>query len=176
MNSHPGRPPADVAAAAGRPIVVDNPLVRFRATIELGGKSATGIRVPEDVVSSFGAGRRVKVRVTIGDYTYRTTVGPYGGAYMLPLSAEHRQAAGVAAGDEVDVDLDLDDAPREVTVPPDLAAALAADPQASAFFDGLSYTRRRWFVLRVEEAKKAETRERRVATSMEMLREGRTGP
>lgn len=150
--------------------------MRFRATIELSGKSATGIRVPEDVIAGFGAGRRLKVRVTIGDYTYRTTVGPYGGAYMVPLSAEHRQGAGVAAGDEVDVDLELDDAPREVTVPPDLAAALAADPQASAFFDGLSYTKRRWFVLRVEDAKKAETRERRVTTSVEMLREGRTGP
>lgn len=144
--------------------------------IELGGKSATGIRVPEDVVLGLGAGKRVKVRVTIGDYTYRSTVGPYGGAYLLPLSAEHRQAAGVAAGDEVVVELEVDDAPREVTVPPDLAEALSADPQASAFFDGLSYTKRRWFVLRVEEAKKPETRERRVATSVEMLREGRTGP
>ena len=153
-----------------------DPLVRFRATIELGGKSATGIPVPEEVVLGFGAGKRVKVRVTIGGHTYRTTVGPYGGTYMIPLSAEHRTAAGVAAGDEVDVDLELDDAPRELDVPPDLATALAADPQASAFFDGLSYTKRRWFVLRVADAKKAETRERRVATSIEMLRDGRTGP
>jgi hypothetical protein len=149
--------------------------MRFRATVELGGKSATGIPVPEEVVLSFGAGRRIKVRVTIGDYTYRSTVGPYGGAYMLPLSAEHRQAAGVAAGDEVDVDLELDDAPRDVQVPPDLAEALSADAAASAFFDGLSYTHKRRYVLWIDEAKKADTRQRRVTKSVEMLREGRTG-
>lgn len=149
--------------------------MRFRATVELGGKTATGIRVPEDVVLSFGAGRRVKVRVTIGDYTYRSTVGPYGGAYMLPLSAEHRQGAGVAAGDQVDVDLELDDAPREVQVPPDLAAALSGDTAASTFFDGLSYTHKRRYVLWIDEAKKADTRQRRVTRCVEMLREGRTG-
>ncbi len=149
--------------------------MRFRATVELGGKTATGIRVPEDVVLSFGAGRRIKVRVRIGDYTYRSTVGPYGGAYMLPLSAEHRQGAGVAAGDQVDVDLELDDAPREVQVPPDLAEALSADAAAAAVFDRLSYTHRRRYVLWFDEAKKADTRQRRVTKSVEMLREGRTG-
>jgi hypothetical protein len=150
--------------------------MRFRAVIELGGKSATGIQVPEDVVLGFGAGKRVKVRVTIGDYTYRSTVGPYGGAYMLPLSAEHRTGAGVAAGDEVDVDLEPDVEDRVVEVPPDLAEALAADEGAAAFFQGLSYSRQRWFTVRVTEAKKAETRARRVSSSVEMLREGRTGP
>jgi hypothetical protein len=149
--------------------------VRFRATVELGGKTATGIRVPEDVVLGLGAGKRVKVQVTIGDYTYRSTVGPYGGAYMLPLSAEHRQAAGLAAGDEVDVELELDSAPREVEVPPDLAEALAADAPASAFFAGLSYTHQRWYVLWINDAKKADTRQRRVTRAVEMLREGRTG-
>jgi hypothetical protein len=150
--------------------------VRFRGLVELGGKTATGIRVPEDVVLSFGAGKRVKVKVAIGDYTYRSTVGPYGGAYMLPLSAEHRAGAGVNAGDEVDIDLELDAEPRVVEVPPDLAEALAADNVAGKFFQGLSYTQQRWFALRVTDAKRAETRARRVASSVEMLREGRTGP
>ena len=89
------------------------------------------------------------------------------------MSAENRQAAGVAAGDEIDVELELDTAPREVTVPDDFAAALATEPDAQRFFDGLSYSQQRWFVLGIEDAKTAETRQRRVTTAVARLREGR---
>jgi hypothetical protein len=92
--------------------------MRFRTTIELGGKTATGFRVPPEVVASFGPRKRVPVRVTIGGHTYRSTVAPYGEAFMIPLSAENRTSAGVAAGDEVEVDIEPDTEPREVTVPP----------------------------------------------------------
>ena len=111
--------------------------------------------------------------VTIGGHTYRSTVAAYGDVFMLPLAAEHREAAGVAAGDEVEVELELDTAPREVEVPPELAAGLADDPEARAFFYGLSYTNRRWFVLSIEDAKTPETRQRRVEKALAMLREGR---
>ena len=101
------------------------PGVRFRTTVELGGRTATGLRVPAEIVEALGSGKKPAVRVTIGGHTYRSTVATRGGVYLLPLSGENRTAAGVAAGDEVDVDIELDDQPREVTVPDDLAAALA---------------------------------------------------
>jgi hypothetical protein len=147
--------------------------MRFRSTIQLEGKTATGFRVPPDVVANLGAGKRPPVTVTIGDHTYRSTIAAYGDVFMLPLSAENRQAAGVASGDEVDVDIELDTAPREVTVPSDFSAALDATPAARRFFDGLSYSHRRWHVLSIEGAKTAETRERRIAKSVTMLSEGR---
>lgn len=147
--------------------------MRFRTTIQLEGKTATGFRVPADVVAALGGGRRPPVTVTIGGHTYRSTVAAYGDVSMLPLAAEHREAAGVAAGDEVEVELVLDTAPREVEVPTDLAAALADEAEARTFFDGLSYSNRRWFVLSIEGAKTPETRRRRVEKALAMLREGR---
>ena len=136
--------------------------MRFRATVELGGKTATGIEVPDDVVTGLGSHQRPAVRVTIGDYTYRSTVARMGGRFLLPVSAEVRKGAGVAAGDEIDVEVELDDAPREVTVPDDLAAALAAVDGARARFDALNYTSRKEAVRGVQEAKAAVTRERRI--------------
>jgi Domain of unknown function (DUF1905)/Bacteriocin-protection, YdeI or OmpD-Associated len=144
--------------------------MKFSATVERGGKTATGIEVPDDVVAGLGSHNRPAVRVTIGEYTYRSTVARMGGRFLLPVSAEVRKAAGVAAGDEVDVELVLDDAPREVPVPDDLAAALDAVPGARARFDALSYTARKEHVRAVEEAKAAATRERRIAKAVDTLR------
>lgn len=97
--------------------------MRFRATIELGGRTATGVEVPEKVVTGLGGGGRPKVRATIEGTTYRSSVASMGGRHMLGISAEVRERAGVAAGDTVDVDLALDMEAREVTVPEDLAKA-----------------------------------------------------
>lgn len=148
--------------------------MRFRTTVHLGGKTATGIQVPDEVVAALGAGKRPPVHVTINSYTYRGTVAPMGGEFWIPVSAEVREHSGVAAGDEVDVELQLDTAPREVVVPPDFAAALAADSDAQRFFDGLSYSNKRRLVLQIEGAKTEETRQRRIATTVDKLREGRT--
>jgi hypothetical protein len=147
--------------------------MRFRAIIQLGGKTATGIQVPAEVVASLGSSKRPAVRVTINGYTYRSTIATMGGVFMLGVSAEVRASAGIAAGDELDVDIELDTEPREVTVPPDFADALDRDADAKRFFDGLSYTNRRRFVISIEEAKSAETRQRRIAKTISMLREGR---
>jgi hypothetical protein len=147
--------------------------VNFRTTVELGGKTATGFEVPAQVVDALGVGKKPPVAVTIGGHRYRSTVAVYGGRYFLPLSAENRTAAGVAAGDEVEVEVELDTEPREVTVPPDLAAGLEADDAARQAFERLSYSHRRRHVLAIEEAKTPETRERRVTKALEMLREGR---
>lgn len=147
--------------------------MRFTTTIQLEGKTATGFHVPPEVVEALGRGKRPPVNVTINGYTYRSTVAAYGEIYMLPLAAENRVGAGVEAGDEVEVNLELDEAPREVEVPADLAAALADEPEGRAFFEGLSYSNKRWHVLNIEGTKNEETRKRRVAKSVEMLREGR---
>ncbi|MGZ3675310.1 MAG: DUF1905 domain-containing protein [Ktedonobacterales bacterium] len=147
--------------------------MRFRATIQLSGKTATGIRVPEEVVAGLGSGKRPAVRVTINGYTYPSTVAPMGGEYMLPVSAEVRESAGVAAGDEVEVDVELDAAPREVSVPPDFAEALEGDAEAKRFFEGLSYSNKRRIVLPIEDAKTPETRQRRIAKAISTLHEGK---
>ena len=138
-------------------------MATFHAELLLQGKSATGFAVPDEVVASLGAGKRVAVVVTIGDYSYRSTVGPYRGANMLPVSAANREGARIAAGDIVEITLELDDQPREVEVPADLAAALDTDAATRAAFDALSFSNRRAHVASVEDAKTAETRERRIA-------------
>ena len=143
--------------------------IQFSATVLLGGRTATGIRVPAQVVDLLGAGRRPAVRVTVGRHTYRSTVAVMDGEFVVPLSAENRSGAGVAAGDDVDVRLELDTAPREVTVPDDLVAALDTEPAARACFDALSYSRKRWYVLGIEGAKTAVTRARRIAKAVDEL-------
>src|SRR3954469_23980173 len=87
--------------------------VRFHATIKLAGKTATGIEIPDEVVAALGAGRKPPVRGTGAGPTYPSTVAVRGDRYLVGVSAENREAAGVAAGDEVDVDIELDTAPRE---------------------------------------------------------------
>ena len=146
-------------------------MVTFRGTLELGGKRATGVRVPDDVVAALGSRKRQAVLVTIGGHTYRSTVAPYDGAFMLPVSAENREAAGVAAGDEVAVMLEVDDAPRTLDVPADLLAALDRAGARSAF-DALSFSNRQRHVLSVTGAKTDETRQRRIAKVVESLASG----
>ncbi len=146
----------------------------FRTSIRTEGVNATGIHVPLDVMAALDSRKRVPVVVTINGHTYRSTVVPYNGEpAMLPLSAANRTAAGVRAGEEVEVTLEVDSAPREAEVPPELAEALAADPVANAFFETLSYSNKRVFTLSVEGTSNPETKARRVAKTIELLREGR---
>jgi hypothetical protein len=147
--------------------------MRFRTTIVQGDKTATGIRIPEEIVEALGAGKRPKVSVTLRGYTYRSSVAVVSGDYMVGVSADVRSAAGVAGGDEVDVDIELDTAPREVNVPPDFAAALDAEPEARRTFDSLSYSNKSWHTLQVEGAKSDETRQRRITRSIDALSAGR---
>ena len=148
--------------------------MRFRATIKQGGKTATGIEIPAEIVAGLGSSKHPKVRVTINGYTYRSSVASMGGRFMLGVSATVREGAGVAGGDTVDIDIELDTEPREVIVPPDLAAALKRDAKASRVFEALSYSKKQRFVLPIEDAKTAETRQRRVDKTIGALREGRT--
>jgi hypothetical protein len=144
--------------------------MEFRATVVLGGKTATGIQVPDEIVEKLGS-KRPPVVVTIGGYTYRTTVAPMGGAFWIPLAAEHREAAGVAADQEVDVRIERDDAPREVALPDDLSAAM--DDAARTHFDGLAPSHKKEWVRWVEEAKKPETRTARIEKTVAGLKAGK---
>ena len=147
--------------------------MRFRTTILQSNKTATGIRVPDDVIAALGPSRRPPVQVTVNGYTYRTTVAVMNGAFMFGVSADVRKNAGVAGGDEVDVEIVLDTEPREVIVPTDLHIALDADPDASRFFQSLSYSHKSAYVIWIESAKKVETRQRRIPEAIRMLQEGR---
>jgi hypothetical protein len=147
--------------------------MRFHTRILQGDKTATGIQIPDEVVEALGSGRRPPVTVTINGFTYRSSVAVVSGRFMVGVSAENRAGAGVAGGDEVDVDIELDTAPREVSVPAELAAALDAEPKARETFDKLSNSNKGWHVSQVTGAKTDETRQRRIARSIETLREGR---
>lgn len=144
--------------------------MNFTATLALNGRTATGIEVPADVVEGLGAGRRAKVLVTLNGHTYRTSFGSMGGRTLIPVSAEVRAAAGVAAGDTLDVGVVLDTEPRTVTVPDELAAALSAAPGARQAFDALSPSNQGRHVLAVTGAKTEQTRQRRIAKIVDELR------
>ncbi len=137
--------------------------------IQAEGKNATGLRVPAEAVAALGTKKRPSVKVSISGHTYRSTIAAFGDVFMLPLSAEHREAAGVEAGDEVEVTIELDVEPRTVDVPEDLAAALAEKPGAREAFDALAYSARKEHVRQVESAKAQETRERRIASIVAKL-------
>lgn len=147
--------------------------MEFRATLQLTGKTSTGFVVPDEIVAALGGGKRPPVEVTINGYTYRNTVAPMGGEYWLGVSAAHREAAGAVAGDELEVELELDTAPREIEVPPDFAAALDAQPEARRAFDSLSFSNQRYHVEQITGAKTQETRQRRIAKAVETLASGR---
>jgi hypothetical protein len=148
-------------------------MVRFESEIELGGKTATGLRVPGEAVLALGSSKKPTVKVTINGYTYRSTVATMGGLFYLPVSAQVRERAGVAAGDAVEVAIELDTEPREIVVPNDLAAALAGEFEARAFFESLSYSNKRRIVWGIEEAKTAETRQRRIDKAVAALKSGK---
>lgn len=144
--------------------------MKFRAVLESTGRTTTGIAVPDEVVEALGGGGKPKVVATVNGYAFRTSIARMGDRYLLGVSAERRTAAGVSAGDVLDVGVELDTAPRTVDVPDDLAAALAAEPAARQFWDTLSYSNQQWHALQVTGAKSADTRARRVARSIQMLR------
>lgn len=134
----------------------------FTTIVRADGKTATGLAVPVEAVDALGAGKRPKVKVIINGYTYRNTIQGYNGEILLSLSAENRQSAGVQAGDQVQVTLELDTEPRLVEIPEDLGNALLNKPGILDAFNRLSYSSRKEFVRQVEEARTRETRERRI--------------
>jgi hypothetical protein len=142
--------------------------ITFHTTILRTGKNTAGIQVPEEVIEKLGSNKRPLVRVTIKKYTYRSAVAVMGGKFMIGVSAENRQAAGVQGGEEVDVTIELDREPRTVELPKDFKAALI-EAGALAAFEHAAPSMRKEYVRQVEEAKAPETRERRIAKIVEKL-------
>ena len=136
-------------------------MTTFTTTLVQSGNNV-GIDVPEEIVLGFGVGKRVPVKITINGYSYTSTVAVMGGRYLVGLAAAHRAAADVAGGEEHEVTIEHDTAPRTVEIPGDLDAALT-DADVRDRFDALAYSARKEHVRSVEEAKQPETRQRRVA-------------
>jgi hypothetical protein len=136
---------------------------------------AAAFVLDDDQVAAVGEGaKRFPVLATVNGYTWRTSVARMRGEFLVGLSKEVRTGAGVQAGDTVSLELKLDSEPRTVEVPPALAEALEADPEAKATFEGLAFTHRKEFARWIEEAKREETRTRRVTQALDMIRTGRT--
>jgi len=144
--------------------------MEFKATVQLDGKTATGIRVPEEIVTALGGGNRPRVRVTLEGYSYQTTVARMRGEFLFPVSAAVREQAGVAAGDEVEVQIELDSSPRELALPADLVEVLNRDRRAKQAFEQLSYSNKKRYAVAIEGAKTTETRQRRIAKTIDELR------
>ena len=143
----------------------------FETTVAASGNN-TGMVVPDEVIDRLAAGKRPSVLVNVNGYEYRNTVAVMGGKYMIGISAAVRKETGLKGGDPIRVTLTVADAPREVNVPADFAAALAADSQVEAFFAKLSNSLRRYHIDNVNAAKTAETRERRIAKAVALFRDG----
>jgi hypothetical protein len=144
--------------------------MRLRLELVGHGGNTAGFEIPDDVVERLGGGRRPKVVVTVGTHTWRSSIANMGGTFMLGVSVANREAAGVAAGQTLDVDLELDEAPRTVELPEDLAAELVADPAVGTAWEAWSFTRRKEAARSLLEAKKPETRSRRLAKVLAELR------
>lgn len=147
--------------------------MKFRTAILAGGKNVTGIHVPDEVVAALGTSRKPAVTVTLNGYTYRNTIASMGGRFMVGVSADVRAKSGVKGGDTLDVEIELDTAPRVLEIPADFAAALAAEPAAQAAFMALSYSNKRRHNMPIEGAKAPETRAQRIGKSVESLKAGK---
>jgi hypothetical protein len=148
------------------------PAVSFETTLSVTGNN-TGIAVPVEVIERLGAGKRPPVLVNLNGYEYRSTVGVMAGKHMISVSAAVRQATGLKGGDQIKVGLTVADKPREVVLPPEFSAALAADDRAATFFAQLSNSIQRYHVDNINAAKSDETRQRRVAKAVELFRQGK---
>ncbi|HEY0078333.1 MAG TPA: YdeI/OmpD-associated family protein [Pyrinomonadaceae bacterium] len=148
---------------------------RFRVLLEkYEGMDATAIHIPFDVKEAFGTRARVPVRGTINGFPFRSSIFPEGdGRHYMVVNRETRAGANVAGGQEIDVVMERDDEPRTVTPPPDLARALKGNRAAQQAWDKLSYTHRKEYAKAVEEAKKPETRERRIERALAELSAGK---
>jgi hypothetical protein len=149
-------------------------VIRFRAQLQPRGPAAAVVLDDAQVAAVGEGGKRFPVVATVNGYTWRTSLARMGDEFLLGLTREVRQGASVEAGEEVDVTIKLDVPPRDVELPDALAAALAADPQAMAAFEGMAFTHRKEYARRIADAKREETRQHRVQQALEMIRWGKS--
>jgi len=143
--------------------------MKFRADVEP-AEPMRGLEVPEEVVQALGGGKRPAVTITINGHSWKSRIAIMRGRYLIGLSSANRRAAGIATGDEAEVEVELDVEPRVVVEPTDFVAALDADPGARAAYERLSYSRKREHVRAIETAKRPETRSRRIDAALASLR------
>ncbi|MDQ6815494.1 MAG: YdeI/OmpD-associated family protein [Bacteroidota bacterium] len=149
------------------------PRIKFRTTILQAKKTATGIKVPDELVEKLGAGKKPPVKVTINGYTYRSSIASMGGVFMVGVSAIVREKSGVKGGDEVEIEIELDTEQREVTLLPEFATALNENAKAKTFFESLSYSSKQRYALPIGEAKTEETKQRRIEKAIADLAAGK---
>lgn len=147
--------------------------MKIRTPLILTGKTATGVKIPTEIVESLGKSKKPAVLVTVNGHTWRSSIAFMGGEFWLGISAENREAAGVKAGEVIDIALELDTELRVLEIPSDLTEALEREPEAKTYFESLSYSNKRRHVLAIEGAKAAETRQRRIEKSVGMFKEGK---
>jgi len=148
--------------------------MKFKTILLQAGKTATGIKVPSEIVESFNAGKKPPVKITINGYTYRNTIAVMGGVYMVGVSAVHRTGAGIEGGDEIEVTIQLDTDPRVVEIPAAFQKALNKNAVAKKYFDSLSNSKKKGIVVLIEGAKTDETRDRRIEKAINLLKEGKS--
>ena len=147
--------------------------MKFKTTILQAGKTATGIKVPSEIVESFKAGKKPPVKVTINGYTYRSTIAVMGGAFMVGISAENRKGAKVNGGDAIEVKIELDTEVRVVEVPEEFQKALNKNAAAKKNFEQLSNSKKKWLTMPITEAKTEETKVKRIDKAIALLKEGK---
>jgi hypothetical protein len=145
--------------------------IKFKTILLLAGKTATGIEVPDEVVEKLESGKRPPVQVTINKYIYPSTVAVMNGVFMLPVSAEVREKAYVKSGDKIEVELTLDTQPRVVELPADFKKALDKNATAKKFFETLSNSNKKHYVIPIGQAKTEETRNRRIEKAIADLKQ-----
>lgn len=143
--------------------------MKFKTTIFTGGGNTAGFWIPEEIVESFGKGKRFPVIVTINGYSYRNTVASYEGKYAIGVSVENREKANVKVGDEVEINIEYDNQPREVEVPEDMQIELNKNQKAKEIFEKLAYSHKKEYVRWISEAKKEETRLSRLGKLNQMI-------
>jgi hypothetical protein len=145
------------------------PGTKFKTILLQAGKTATGIKIPDEVIEKLGAGKKPPVKVTINGFTYRSTVAVMGGAYMVGVNAENREGAKVKGGDLIDVTIELDTDERTVEVPTELQKALNKNSTAKKKFETLSYSRKKALIVPIANAKTDETRNRNIEKALNSL-------
>lgn len=143
--------------------------LKFRTTLLQSGKTATGIKIPDQVIGELNAGKKPPVKVTINGFTYRSTVAVMGGAFMVGVSAENRAGANVNGGDQIDVTIELDTEPREVAIPVEFKKALDKNATAKKIFETFSNSRKKALTLPIANAKSMEAKQRNITKAMDVL-------
>jgi hypothetical protein len=146
-----------------------NPKATFKTVLLTAGKTATGIKIPPEVIEKLNAGKKPAVKVTINGFTYRSTVAVMGGDYMVGVNAENREGAKVKGGDKIEVTIELDTEPREVKLPAEFKKALDKNAKAKKGFETLSYSKKKFYVTPVAAAKTDVTRTKNIAKAIDAL-------